>query len=672
MKDACESIASLSRIPGRLEKIHLPTSINQQNEPAVFVDFAHTPEALVNVLETLSQIKTKRLISVIGCGGDRDKEKRPLMGEAAAKLSDVTIITSDNPRSEDPAEIVAQIEKGVQKIYNKADSTQNLFDPSRPARGYMVVVDRHLAIDLACRLAAPEDIVLIAGKGHEQYQISKNGKQYFSDRDEAINGLMAWNNFHLLNATGGILLKDVQNNILTNISTDTRSLKEGEIFIALSGDNFDGHNYIESAVKKGAKAIIVDQKISPPENILIIQVDNCLEALGNLARYRRQLLQNALSVVAITGSSGKTTVKEITSAIFKLHLRKAFKTPDPLLMTKGNFNNLIGLPLSLLPVKANHKVAILEMGMNQPGEIRRLTEIAEPNIGCITNVQPAHLEGLGNIKNVAKAKGELFDTLPPKAIRIVNLDDKHVRHLTDFEHYSCIGFAVTAAGRRYRPLIKADCIKSLGEKGMRFTLHIGSWKKRLTIQATGMHNVSNSTAAAAIAYAAGIDTELIIQALSTYRSFDKRMEFDDLANGIKIVNDTYNANPSSMSAALETVVGFGKKCKHAAALGDMLELGDKSIAAHKKIGRLVGCLQYDYLATTGSFAAELAREAIKNGMSDKTARVFDSKEDMAQWFAELMQEEKLQKDDWLLVKGSRGMRMEKLLHNLKKYIQVTG
>ncbi|MBW2329210.1 MAG: UDP-N-acetylmuramoyl-tripeptide--D-alanyl-D-alanine ligase [Deltaproteobacteria bacterium] len=310
----------------------------------------------------------------------------------------------------------------------------------------------------------------------------------------------------------------------------------------------------------------------------------------------------------------------MTAAIFSRHLQADPKKTgiDPLLKTRGNFNNLIGLPLSLLPVEAGHRMAILEMGMNQPGEIERLVEIADPDIGCITNIQAAHLEGLGSIEGVARAKGELFVGQRHNTIAVVNYDDQHVRRLPKNSDI-IIGFAITPAGRRCKPCVKATRIKHCGEQGMRFTLHINDWKTRITVPAPGVHNVSNCAAAAAIAFAAGISPETIVSALTRYRSADKRMQFMTLPGGVRVLNDTYNANPASMAAALRTVSSFGTDCRRIALLGDMLELGQDSAKAHKEVGRLVAALGYDQLAVTGSFASYVVSGACSEGISEEKA-----------------------------------------------------
>ena len=247
---------------------------------------------------------------------------------------------------------------------------------------------------------------------------------------------------------------------------------------------------------------------------------------------------------------------------------------------------------------------------------------------------------------------------------MVNCDDSHVRRLGDEYGNNVIGFAVTSVGRRFKPAVRATRIVSMGEAGMRFTLHINEWQKRLSVPATGAHNVSNCAAAAAIATAAGITPEVIARGLKRYSSGDKRLQVVDLSGGIHVVNDSYNANPSSMAAALRTVIGFGKNCRRIALLGDMFELGKGAPEAHQGGGELVAKLGFDYLGVTGEFAGTVAEKAGHSGMKRSQIRICKDKEAMAEWIADLVAIKKIGQGDWLLIKGSRGMRMEQVLQSL--------
>jgi MurE/MurF fusion protein len=654
------------RVPGRLERVRLPRYGGDESGPRVFVDYAHTPEALENVLRTLRPVTDGLLFCVFGCGGDRDRGKRPMMGAVAARFADRIVITSDNPRTENPAAIIREIDAGTKGPDVELTDIQGLFDERSEGKKYAVLEDRRRAIHAVCALAGKDDVVLLAGKGHETYQITADGRRFFDDRLEAGNGRLCWTMDHLLAATAGRLEQPGPVRLLGEISTDTRTLKPGDVFLALKGENFDGHDFVGTAIDKGAAALIVSEPCPTGNAAGVVRVADTLRALGDLAHYRRRALAPDVRVIGITGSSGKTTVKEMTAAIFQ----KQFEGSggDPVLKTGGNLNNLIGLPLSLLQLRCGHRTAVMEMGMNRPGEIKRLTGIADPDIGCITNVQTAHIAGLGSIEGVALAKGELFAAMSGRGIRVINYDDPHIRSFGGEYGNNVIGFAVTPDGRRYHPQIRATRIRSLGVEGMRFTLHIGDWRQRITVPATGAHNVANCAAAAAIATAGGVEPEIIVRGLLLYRSGDKRLQISELPGGINVLNDSYNANPSSMAAALRTVMDFGRDCRRIAALGDMLELGESSVAAHRQIGALAAVVGIDYLAVTGSFAGTVAEAACRAGMKKNRIKQCGSTGEAARWIAGLIDGRKVEKGDWLLVKGSRGMRMEQVLTDLHRLL----
>ncbi|MCI5162878.1 MAG: UDP-N-acetylmuramoyl-L-alanyl-D-glutamate--2,6-diaminopimelate ligase, partial [Candidatus Electrothrix sp. AX5] len=378
-------LEEVGQVPGRLERVLLP-GVNEEEQPCVLVDYAHTPDALKNVLQTLQSLAEGQLICVFGCGGDRDQGKRPLMGAVAAECASISIVTSDNPRSEDPEDIIQQIAQGAASMGAVELTTEELFGDQAVRYGdfpgFVCLEDRKTAVHAACVLAGPGDIVLLAGKGHEDYQVIGQERIFFDDRVEGLNGLLRWKIPHLLKALQGgtIIQQGKQTGLFGQISTDTRTLTQGDIFVALAGENFNGHDYLQTAAEAGAAMVIVQQEVEKdelqkdvlPEHVVVFQVPDTLIALGQLAAYRRRLLCPKLPLVAITGSCGKTTVKEMSAAIFHRHFTAAQGTDtgmDPVLKTGGNFNNLIGLPLSLLPVNAFHKIAVMEMGMNQFGEI---------------------------------------------------------------------------------------------------------------------------------------------------------------------------------------------------------------------------------------------------------------------------------------------------------------
>ncbi len=368
-------------------------------------------------------------------------------------------------------------------------------------------------------------------------------------------------------------------------------------------------------------------------------------------------------VAAITGSSGKTTVKEMCAAIFSRQWPELYDTASKrVLKTEGNFNNLIGLPLSLLPVSAKHKAVILEMGMNRPGEIARLTEIADPDIACILNVHGAHLQGLGNIEGVAKAKGELFQGCGKGTVLVVNSDDFRVVNLAEKCEQKKIFFGLSTDDSTARD-VYATALKTGGLEEVTFTLHVKDQEAHVVLQVVGAHNISNALAAAAIAHAADIDIALIARGLSAFVPTDRRMQVLDGLAGSRVINDTYNANPESMKAGLTTLCELGSG-SHIAVLGDMLELGPDSDALHRKIGTHAADSGVEYLGLVGDFAASTASGAIEQGLAQDCVRVFAEKDECFSWLQELVAAGNIQAGSYILVKGSRGMHLEDVVEQL--------
>ena len=676
-------IAAVRAVPGRLERV-LPPGAGKQVDaalfPAVFVDYAHTPDALDNVLRTLSAIRGKgRLICVFGCGGDRDAGKRPQMGAAAVKYSDIVLVTSDNPRTEDAERIIDAILPGLAGAREcPPDELFSAREERSPGPRFARLGDRGRAIRLACGLARPQDIVLISGKGHEDYQIIGQEKQYFDDRVAAMNALAAWNARLLLAATAGrgatLTGPRRESGMLGQIRTDSRQIAPGDIFVALKGENFDGHDFIMRALDAGAGAVVAErfpEEALASEQALCLEVGDSLAALGDLAHFRRELFAGSLKVAAITGSSGKTTVKEMLAAICDHALKDDWAWPEPVLKTGGNFNNLIGLPLSLLPLNAGHRVAVLEMGMSAPGEIDALTRIADPDVACVSTVHPAHLQGLGSIEGVARAKGELFRAMRPEALRVVNEDDPRIRREADEAGGKRIGFALTEAGLAGKPQVRVDGVRNLGEQGLELTLRIGPWSKQVRLAALGEHNAHNAAAAAALAHGLGIAPTQIAEGLAAYRpSVGRRLAVTELAGGVKLVNDVYNANPASMAAGLRALAALARHAerpgKTLAVLGDMLELGETSPQLHREVGALAAELGFSLLAATGERARDVLDGALAGGMGADRARVFPDPQAIGHWCADLIRQGALGRGDWIFVKGSRGMRMEAFIETLEQ------
>jgi UDP-N-acetylmuramoyl-tripeptide--D-alanyl-D-alanine ligase len=430
------------------------------------------------------------------------------------------------------------------------------------------------------------------------------------------------------------------------VSTDSRSVEPGELFVPLRGERFDGHQFIDGALVRGVRVILTEQGrydlASLPPGISCITVADTLRALGDLAAFHRNRF--SLPVVGITGSNGKTTTKEMLAAILACRGEG--------LKTAGNLNNLIGLPRMIFQLSGTHKWAVLEMGMSEPGEIDRLAEIARPDVGVITNVSPAHLLSMGSVAAVSRAKGELFLRLCPGSTAVFNADDPLVAGLPTHPGVCRISFGLAQAD------VRAEKIESLGRAGQSFVLILPSGMVPVERKVFGRHNIQNALAAAAVAHLLGLAPDDIRQGLESFSPVDKRFSPEDI-NGILLIDDSYNANPASMRAALTTVAGLKGKGRGIAVLGDMLELGDSSATAHEEVGSLaVRCVERLYLL--GDMAESVARGAVAEGLPAESIVLAQSHAEILDDIAGIMRP-----GDCVLVKGSRGMRMETVAEGIR-------
>ncbi len=456
-----------------------------------------------------------------------------------------------------------------------------------------------------------------------------------------------------LTATGGTLLQAGTADAFCGVSTDSRTCQAGELFIPLSGERHDGHDYIPKALTRGARGVLVERRdtagcasLGLPKAVTVISVPDTLAALGDLAAAWRRRFE--LPVVGITGSCGKTTTKEMIAQV----LAGSFKV----LKNRLNLNNLIGMPLTLLELAGTHEAAVVEMGMNAFGEINRLTRIASPTLGVLTNVHPAHTEGVGDVAGVARAKGELVGALNHGTRLVYNADDPWLARLADGFRGPALGFglapgaALRATGRLLR-----------GASGQQAYLHFQGHSWTLNLRVTGLHMLYNALAATAVGLALGLAPEATARALAAFQPIHRRSQVLTLNSGAYLLNDCYNANPGSMAMALRTLRELCGRGRAAAALGDMLELGNGAAQAHRDLGRLAVEAGLSLLVTYGNFREEVAAGAREAGLSPASILPVASRAEGA-----LALKEFLRPGDWLLVKGSRSMHMEGLIAALEE------
>jgi len=463
---------------------------------------------------------------------------------------------------------------------------------------------------------------------------------------------MPWTLEQILSATTGKLMRPGTRSAFGEVVTDSKKVGANSVFVALKGRKFDGHRFAKAAARRGAACLIVHKKISlaSVKDAAIVRVGDTLEALGALAHDRR--VRFGPKVLAITGSNGKTTTKEMVAAILEKGALNGASLRRRVLKTEGNFNNLVGLPLTLLRLSERDRAAVVELGTSNPGEIARLTRIAAPDVAIVTSVGPAHLSGLKSVAGVAREKGQIFRGLRRGGVAVVNLDDPWTRRIGAKLKGKKITYG--EGGR-----IRAESATALGAGGNAFVLRAGGRRARIRLKFSGAHNLSNALGAAAMAHALGIDLRAIRAGLEAARPFSMRMAVERW-NGVGVINDAYNANPASMEAALKTLAQMNGRGRKIAIVGDMLELGAETRKRHLAVGREAAEYGVDRLYVLGKQARLVRRGALEGGMDASRVVVGKSHAQIAG----LVRKE-LRAGDWILFKGSRGMKMEKILAAVK-------
>ena len=465
---------------------------------------------------------------------------------------------------------------------------------------------------------------------------------------------MKWRVKDILEAIEGQLAFGDIHQEFDGIGIDSRTIRPGELFVAICGTSHDAHTFLSQVVAKGVRGVVIQKgkEVGHINQVLAQQGGGCFVvedttlALGRLAAYQRQKMR--IPVVAITGSNGKTTTRQMTAMV----MAQRFNT----LVTDGNFNNEIGLPLTLFRLSVDHQAAVLELGMNHFGEMERLGAICRPTIAVITNAGPAHLEFLGNVQGVARAKGELLDYIHPNGHAVLNADDEHVAALA--KATSC---AVCMFGTTRRAEIRAEAIKeSAGQ--VTFDLILPHTRIPIELATPGRFMVSNALAAAAVGHLSGIDAQRIKAGLETFAPIKGRLNIKITDNGIYIIDDTYNANPASMAAAIGVLVASKSSSRGFIVLGDMLELGEQAEALHRQVGRQAGEAGIEKLYAVGQHAEAVLSGARQAGMADFRLMTAN-KEDVV---ADLLQN--IKPADWVLVKGSRGMTMETIVAGIQHWV----
>ncbi len=454
----------------------------------------------------------------------------------------------------------------------------------------------------------------------------------------------------ILNATRGKLLIGNLKENCENFCTDTRKILENDVYVGLKGENFNGNEYYEEALRKGAKVAIVSgieipkEKLEQYKDKTIIEVDDSLIAFGKIAEYKRSLYN--IPVIQVTGSVGKTSTRDIIANV----VRTKYKT----LQTEGNLNNHIGLPTTLLKLK-DHEALVVESGMNHLGEIRYLGEITKPTIAVITNVGTAHIGLLGSRENILKAKLEILENLKPGGTIVINNDNDMLnKWAKEDKSYKKYTFGIDEEAD-----VMAYNIK-IGNKSSTYNVKINNEEYTVNVPVSGKHFVYNSLCAIAIGNLLGISPENIIKGIETFSLTKNRMEVVKVKDNVTVINDAYNASYDSMKPAIEYLKELPAKRK-IAVLGDMFELGEFSEEIHRKVGIEVVTHKIDILVTVGKLAKYIAEEAKYLRMPEKNIISLETTEEASEYLNKI-----LQKDDAVLLKAAHGMHFSEIFKSISK------
>ena len=611
-----KSIKKIKTVPGRLEQIS-----KQKNNSNIIIDFAHSPDALEQSLMALKQQFNKEIILVFGCGGERDKKKRIIMGKVANKFCRKVFVTDDNPRKENPKIIRQSIIKGCKNIATD-------------------IGDRKKAIKTAIDELRANEVLLIAGKGHEQNQNYGKKIRKFSDK-EVVKKI--------------ILNKDKRKNFIfenvdyNGVSINTKTLKKNNLYFAIKGKKNDGHKFLKEALKKGASKLIVSKKQKLFSTKKIIKVKNTLSSLNDLAIATR--MNSAAQIIGITGSAGKTTLKNLAGFALESY-GKVYKSPH-------SYNNKFGVPLSLSNLKNTTNYGVFEIGMDKKGEIYSLSKIVKPETAAITNISESHLKNFNSIKDIAKAKSEIIDNIMENGNIVLNKDDKFFNFLykkAKEKKVNVISFSLSKKADIF--LLKTKKFKDhyiikLNVKDKFFYFNVKNIKKSF---------LNNILACVSILFTLNLNLKIVRKKFMNFILPDGRGDVKLVKKFNKkftLIDESYNANPLSMKFAIENMNVYKKKKsgKKIIFLSDMLELGKKSKTLHKNLSTLINNSDIDKVYVYGKNIKETFNLLIAN----KKGKIFKDLSEAYQHFSKI-----IHNNDLLMVKGSNATGLNIFSKKIKK------
>ena len=621
-------LKKIKDVNGRLQLIK-----RYPNNIKVYIDYAHTPDALNEVLKSIKENQQNNISLVFGCGGNRDQKKRPLMAQVAKRFCNKIYVTDDNPRMENPAKIRKAITlhlKGC-KFFN--------------------IGNRSHAIKKAILNAEPNEVILIAGKGHEEYQ--DYGKKILSISDKKIIKSIKISkttlqikkkNYYFNSKILNKVLNKKRYYPFSGVSIDSRDVKKDNLFVAIKGKNNDGHKYIAKALKKGASYIISSKKIKKYQR-RIIKVKDSSIFLNKFSEVKRN--NTRAEIIAITGSVGKTSLKNILSNLLK-NYGNSYASPR-------SFNNHFGVPLSLSNLSFNDRFGVFEIGMSKSGEIKRLSKKVKPNLAIITNIGEAHIENFDNIKGIAKAKSEIINEIQDGGTLIINRDDKFYNYLSNKAKKNKINIISFGKSK------KSDvCLKRINNDNKRKKIIISFEKKNLEIPFNDI-NVYNVLASLAVIKALKLDVNKIISKFRNLTPSEGRGKFHKIRRYKKkftLIDESYNASPFSVKNAILKLSKINSRnSKKYLFLGDMLELGKKSAVYHKQLSRLINSSDIDKVFVKG----EKSLFTYKNLKENKRGNIFQCDQDV-----DLILENIIANNDYLMIKGSNATGLKNISNAMIK------
>ena len=631
-KNIYQSLKRIKDVDGRLELVR-----RFPNNVKVFVDYAHTPDALSNVLQLLEYRYGKNISLVFGCGGDRDKKKRSLMAKVANIYSKKVYVTDDNPRNEEPKKIRDEITKKInsKKCFN--------------------IGKRKEAIKKAVMNSEENEVVLVAGKGHEDKQIYKNRIIYSSDKQIIknlklkIKALPKKVKNYLQNKS--IIKKIIKNINLGNfegLAVDSRMIKKNNLFLTIKGKNNDGSKFIPDALKKGAK-YIVSSKVIKKFKKKTIKVKNEIIFLNQFAKYKRK--NSIAKIIAITGSAGKTSLKNLITELLQ-NFDSTYSSPR-------SFNNHFGVPISLSNLSADNKYGVFEVGMSKSGEIKNLSKLIQPHVGIITNIGEAHLENFKNIYGIAKAKAEIIDTIKENGTIILNRDDKFFSYF--FKKARLRKLKIITFGKNKKSDIHP--LRIIKSKNLT-KIFLKARNEKIDFEIKNI-NIYNVLASIAVIKEFNLNLKNIKRSFKNFEPTEGRGKAHIISRynkRFKLIDESYNANPLSVKNAISDFDGIKKEnSKKYLILGDMLELGHKSEKYHKDLSKVINNSNIDKVFIKG-------KETLftyKNLHKSKQGNILQNKDDI-----DLILSNIINNNDYLMIKGSNATGLNNLSKKMIRGLNV--